>query len=156
MRFRTIVLAVFVAGFVAVTAPLFAQNRASITGTVRDATGAVLPNAEVTVTDTATGVSLKATTNSGGDYLVAALPASKYNLKVTATGFKTFEATGIIIPVGEKARVDATLEVGQITSEIRWRVRRWPKWRPSLLNFRRWSPERRSASLCLTAAISRN
>src|SRR5580704_7063983 len=100
------------------TAPLHAQNRGSITGTVRDATGAVLPNAQVAVTDVGTGVTLKTTTNANGDYLVAALPAATYNLKVTATGFKAFEATGIILPVGEKARVDATMEVGQITSEI--------------------------------------
>jgi len=113
MRFA-VVLAVSLAA----TASLYGQNRASITGTVRDVTGAVLPSATVTVTDVATGVTLKATTNAQGDYLVAGLPASTYNLKVTVTGFKTFEASGIILPVGEKARVDATLEVGQITSEI--------------------------------------
>jgi len=108
----------FMAACLAATAPLYGQNRGSITGTVRDATGAVLPNAAVTVTDVATGVTLKTFTNAGGDYLVAGLPEATYNLKVTATGFKTFEATGVILNVGEKARVDATLEVGQMTSEI--------------------------------------
>jgi hypothetical protein len=106
------------AGCLVASAPLYGQNRGSITGTVRDSTGAVLPNAEVAVTDVGTGVTLKSNTNASGDYLVAGLPAATYNLKVTATGFKAFEATGIILPVGEKARVDATLEVGQITSEI--------------------------------------
>jgi hypothetical protein len=108
----------FMAACLAATAPLYGQNRGSITGTVRDATGAVLPNAAVAVTDVGTGVTLKTTTNADGDYLVAGLPAATYNLKVTATGFKTFEATGVILNVGEKARVDASLEVGQITSEI--------------------------------------
>jgi hypothetical protein len=108
----------FMAACLVATAPLYGQNRSSITGTVRDASGAVLPNALVSVTDVATGVTLKTTTNGGGDYLVAGLPGSTYNLKVTASGFKAFESTGIVLPVGEKARVDASLEVGQITSEI--------------------------------------
>src|ERR1035441_9743146 len=109
-----ITIALFMAACLAATAPLYGQNRASITGTVRDATGAVLPNAQVVVTDVATGVTLKTATNASGDYLVAGLPAATYNLKVAASGFKAFEATGIVLPVGEKARVDATLEVGQI------------------------------------------
>ena len=119
MQLRTtIAFGVFMVACIAATAPLYGQNRASITGTVRDATGAVLPNAQVEVTDVSTGVTLKTATNAGGDYLVAGLAASTYNLKVTATGFKLFEATGVVLRVGEKARVDAALEVGQITSEI--------------------------------------
>ena len=120
MQFRTAIAfgMAFMAACLVATAPLYGQNRGSITGTVRDSTGAVLPNAQVTVIDVATGVTLKTTTNGGGDYLVAGLPASTYNLKVTATGFKAFEATGIVLPVGEKARVDASLEVGQMTTEI--------------------------------------
>src|ERR1039458_688350 len=109
---------VFMAACLAAIAPLYGQNRGSITGTLRDATGAVLPNAEVAVTDVGTGVTLKTATNASAHYLVAGLPAATYNLKITATGFKAFETTGIVLPVGEKARVDATLEVGQITSEI--------------------------------------
>jgi hypothetical protein len=110
-------VAFMAAGLVA-TAPLYSQNRASITGTVRDATGAVLPGAEVAVTDVATGVTLKSVTNAEGDYLVAGLPESTYNLRITATGFKTYEATGVILRVGQKARIDASLEVGQVTSEV--------------------------------------
>jgi hypothetical protein len=120
MRSRTaIAFGIFlIAACLAATAPLYGQNRASMTGTVRDSTGAVLPNAEVGVTDVATGVTLKTTTNTDGDYLVAALQAGTYNLKITANGFKAFDATGVVLRVGQKARVDATLEVGQITSEI--------------------------------------
>ena len=98
--------------------PAAAQNTASITGTVRDSTGAVLPGADVTVTNVATGISSKVMTNAEGDYLVAGLPAAAYNLKIVAAGFKAFEATGIVVRVAQKARVDANLEVGQITSEI--------------------------------------
>ena len=111
--------AVVLAVSLAATASLYGQNRASITGTVRDVTGAVLPSATVAVTDVATGVTFKGHHERTG--AIIWWPAAEhltYNLKVTVTGFKTFEASGIILPVGEKARVDATLEVGQITSEI--------------------------------------
>jgi len=54
------------AACLAATAPPYGQNRASITGTVRNSTGAVLPNAEVAVTDVATGVTLKTVTNAEG------------------------------------------------------------------------------------------
>ncbi len=104
--------------FLLATASLFAQNTASITGTVRDPTGAVLPNADIAVTNTATAATLKAKSNQDGDYLVAGLPASTYNLKITASGFKAYDATGVVLRVGQKARVDASLQVGQISSEI--------------------------------------
>jgi len=111
-------IALLIAVSLAAIVPLYGQNRGSITGTVRDATGAVLPGADVAVSDVGTGVTLKTSTNSGGDYLVAGLPAATYNVKITASGFKAFEAAGIVLPVGEKMRLDASLEVGQITSEI--------------------------------------
>ena len=157
MQLRTtIAFGVFMAACLAATAPLYGQNRGSITGTVRDATGAVLPNAAVELTDVATGVTLKTVTNAGGDYLVAGLPEATYNLKVAATGFKLFEATGIILRVGEKARVDAALEVGQSPARSASKAQASRKSRPSPRNCRGWSPERRSLSSCSTAAISRN
>ncbi|HTT66206.1 MAG TPA: carboxypeptidase regulatory-like domain-containing protein [Bryobacteraceae bacterium] len=118
LRFTTALLITFTAAGVVATLPLQAQNSGSITGTVRDPTGAVLPNAGVTVTNVATNVTHKTTTNGGGDYLVPGLPAASYNLRITASGFKAYEASGVVLRVGEKARVDATLEVGQVTSEI--------------------------------------
>src|SRR5579862_2274143 len=101
-RTRFGLVVTFLAVCFAATAPLQGQNRSSITGTVRDATGAVLPGAVVVLTDTATGLTQRTNTNADGEYLVAGLPPSTYNLKVTATGFKAFEATGVIVRVGEK------------------------------------------------------
>jgi hypothetical protein len=97
---------------------LFAQNSSSITGTVRDATGAVVAGADVTVTNAATGVAQKSTSNSSGDYLVAGLPAGTYDLRVSTTGFKTFQARSVTLQVNQKARIDATMAVGEITSEV--------------------------------------
>src|SRR5580693_2848932 len=95
-----------------------AQNSGSITGTVRDATGAVVPGAQVVLSDTQKGISLKTTTNSGGDYLLAGLPTGTFDISLTAKGFRRFEATGIVLETAQKARVDAVLEVGALTNEI--------------------------------------
>lgn len=95
-----------------------AQETGSITGTVRDRTGAVIPGAEVTVTSVAQGVARKVTTNSGGDYLVAGLPPGTYDLEISAKGFERFAANGIVLRVSQKARADATLQVGELATEI--------------------------------------
>lgn len=95
-----------------------AQETASITGTVRDTTGAVVPGANVKVTSAAIGLTRTTVTNTEGDYLTGGLPAGTYDLLVTAKGFKSFNAKSIILQVAEKARVDVTLEVGQVSESV--------------------------------------
>ena len=108
-----------VACFVILTASLLAQNSGSITGTVRDASGAVVPGASVTVTNVDRGTSIATKSNSDGDYLVAALPPGHYNVCVTQTGFKQFKlAEPIVLDVAQKAKVDATLQVGEVATEV--------------------------------------
>jgi len=97
---------------------LYAQTTGQITGTVRDKTGAVIPSAEVTVTNAAQGTPYKTTTNSAGDYLVAGLPAGTYDVDIVAKGFKKFAANGIVLRVAEKARADATMQVGEVSTEV--------------------------------------
>src|SRR5207248_2308561 len=65
----------------------FGQDTGSITGTVRDSSGAVIPNAAVAVTNPATSVTRDLTSNSEGDYLAAGLPPGTYDVTVTAKGF---------------------------------------------------------------------
>jgi Carboxypeptidase regulatory-like domain/TonB-dependent Receptor Plug Domain len=95
-----------------------AQDTASITGTVADPTGAAIPGAQVTVTSLEHGINRAATSNSTGDYLFAALPIGSYNLTVAAPGFKKFQATGIILSVAQKARVDVAMQVGGTNTEV--------------------------------------
>ena len=99
-------------------ATLFAQGTGSITGTVRDNTGAVVAKADVTLTDTGTLNALKTTTNNEGEYLFAAVPPGTYNLSVSAVGFNTYQATGIILRVAQRARADATLSVGEVKTTV--------------------------------------
>jgi Carboxypeptidase regulatory-like domain/TonB-dependent Receptor Plug Domain len=96
----------------------FGQGTGSITGTVRDNTGAVVPKAEVTLTDTATLTAFHTTSNAEGEYLVAAIPPGGYDLAVSAVGFNKFESKGIILRVSQRARVDATLSVGEVKTAV--------------------------------------
>jgi hypothetical protein len=97
---------------------LHAQDTGGITGTVRDHSGAVIQGADVKINGTAGGIQRATTTNSDGDYLEAGLPGGTYNLTITAKGFKTFKGNGVALRVGQRARVDATLAVGDIATEI--------------------------------------
>src|SRR5580698_9735012 len=71
------------------------SDRGTITGTVTDQTGAVIVGASVTATNVATGVSVKATTSSAGDYEVPLLPSGAYQLTVEQTGLKKSIQSGI-------------------------------------------------------------
>jgi Carboxypeptidase regulatory-like domain/TonB-dependent Receptor Plug Domain len=95
-----------------------AQDTGAITGTVRDNTGAVIQGAEVKISGTAGGNERATSTNSDGEYLAAGLPGGTYNLTITAKGFKTFKGTDIVLRVGQKARVDAALAVGDVAVEV--------------------------------------
>jgi len=95
-----------------VSASLFAQDTASITGTVTDPSGAAVKGAQVRVSSPDRGIDHTVPTNDSGDYLVAGLPPGPVVVDVTAQGFKKFEAKGVILRVGQKARTDVTLQVG--------------------------------------------
>jgi hypothetical protein len=97
---------------------LFGQVTSSITGTVTDPSGGVVPGATVTISDPSEGVTRNVVTNSAGSYLVSGLPAGTYSQVVTAKGFETYRATGIILRAAEKIRADAVLHVGQVSTQV--------------------------------------
>ena len=97
---------------------LWSQDTGAITGTVHDSSGAVISGATVQITSRAGGNDRTLTTNVDGEYLAAGLPGDTYDITVTASGFKTFKAKGVALRVAQKARVDATLSVGQIATEV--------------------------------------
>jgi len=90
----------------------------SIFGTVTDKSGAAVPNAIVTVTDEAKGTIVTATSNGSGDYSVPHLIPDTYDLKVTAAGFKGFEAKGIPVLADTSPRIDPTMDVGGATETV--------------------------------------
>ena len=97
---------------------LLAQDTGQITGTVHDSSGASVPNAKVTVSNTSQGINRPTTSNSTGDWLVGGLPGGTYSVTVDAQGFKKFQAKDIALRIGQKLRQDATLQVGATATEI--------------------------------------
>lgn len=98
--------------------PALAQDTGQLTGTVRDSSGAVVPNAQVMVANSSQGIVRNTVTNSDGDYLVAGLPAGTYQLTITAPGFQKFELSNITLRVAQKSRADAKLGVQRVTQEV--------------------------------------
>src|SRR5712671_7088151 len=95
-----------------------AQDTGSITGTVKDPSGAAVPNADVVVTNPDHGINRHTTSNAGGDYNESALPGGTYDLIVTAPGFKKDQAKGVKLDVAQKARVDVALQLGAVSEVL--------------------------------------
>jgi hypothetical protein len=90
----------------------------TILGTVTDSTGAVLPNATVVVTNTATGISHQTQTTASGDYSVPDLQPGPYSVTVNATGFGSQQVSNITLVVAQQARVNFTLKPGAAAETI--------------------------------------
>ena len=97
---------------------LLSQDTASLTGTVTDPSGAAISGATLSISNAEKGVKRTAPSNGSGDYVFAALPIGGYDISVTATGFKKFEAKGVILNVAQKSRVDVAMQVGAETTEV--------------------------------------
>jgi hypothetical protein len=118
MRIKS-TIRLIVASLVVFPLAVLAQVTGSITGTVRDGTGAVVPGARVTVINGDRGIHRATVANETGDYLVQGIGEGTYTVTVTAPSFKKFVAANIVLRVGQNVRVDATLNVGSQTEEIR-------------------------------------
>jgi len=91
---------------------------ATITGTVTDATGAVVPNVTITATNVATNIKAATRSNESGNYAIAQLKEGTYTLRAEAAGFKEFVAQDIVLVARDVRRVDVTLEVGTVETAV--------------------------------------
>jgi len=96
----------------------WAGTTGSISGVVMDSTGAVIVGANVSATETQTGVRTETVTDSKGFYNFPYLPIGTYTVEIRSTGFKTYSQTGLIIDVNSALRVDVTLQIGQATENV--------------------------------------
>ena len=96
----------------------FAQDTSSVTGTVADASGAVVPKANITLQNQATRGELHATSNDAGSYTIANVPPGVYNVRVEAQGFQTTTLNAVHVDPNIGRRVDVTMKVGDTTSSI--------------------------------------
>src|SRR6202045_3374661 len=114
LQFCLVVFAVL-----ALTFSAFAQvQNGQFEGAVTDPTGAAIANAKVTVSNSATGLSLSATTNSSGSYAVKEVPPGTYKVEVEAPGFKKLENNGVTANAGTISRVDAKLQLGKASETV--------------------------------------
>src|SRR5271166_1746960 len=89
----------------------------TIAGVVKDTTGAVVADAKVTITNTATNATRSATSNAVGEYQIPQLPPAVYSVTVSKSGFQTYAAT-IEVGVGGHATLDASLTVGSGSTTV--------------------------------------
>ncbi|MEW6125995.1 MAG: carboxypeptidase regulatory-like domain-containing protein [Acidobacteriota bacterium] len=119
MRLRSVLLMLgSVAMLYVLSATCNAQTNGDITGLVSDTSGAAVVGANVTVTNKATGAMRKTITNSEGLYAFPSLLPGVYELKVEQSGFKTARLDNIRLEVQQSARLDVTMEVGQVSEMV--------------------------------------
>src|SRR5579859_566531 len=98
---------------------LHAQATSGITGTVTDSTGAVVPGATVTATNTATGVSTIGLSQSSGAYIIVDLIPGNYTVKVEKQGFQSFVINSVAVePGGKRSTVNASLKAGEVQQVV--------------------------------------
>src|SRR5882762_3979844 len=91
---------------------------ATLTGTVKDSSGAVIPNAQVLITEVATGVTRTVSPVAAGLYTAPNLLPGSYDVRVSATGFSTQLQKGVTLTVGAQQVLDFTMKVGQMTQTV--------------------------------------
>lgn len=115
LRISTMILALLTITAVSV----FGQAiTGSIVGSVADASGAAVAGAKITITETSTGISRTAVSNIEGGYVMPYLQPGTYKVEVEKSGFKKSSASEVRLATGQSVRVNAVLEVGQITETI--------------------------------------
>lgn len=107
------------AALLAAALSLCAQEyRATITGTITDASGAAVPGARVSAINLQTGLVVKSETNAQGHYVIPYLLPGQHKVQVEHAGFKAFEQGPIELRVSDRIEVNAVLEVGQVTEKM--------------------------------------
>lgn len=94
------------------------ESRGTILGRILDPTGVGVPNAQVKVTNPATGITNSATSNSEGNYFVPYLVPGKYSVSVELTGFKKFVANEVDVRVSEQTALDVNLTIGNVQESV--------------------------------------
>ena len=105
--------------FLFVTSGLRAQVvNATLTGTVKDSSGAVIAGARVVATNLGTNLTHETVTDTQGNYRLPSLVPGQYKLQADLQGFKTSLISGITLQVAQQARVDVELQVGEVTQTL--------------------------------------
>lgn len=123
MQFSTLVFRAGLVALLLASAPVsvFAQatsGAATVNGVVADPTGAVIPGASVTLSNEERGFSRDVQTNAAGSYIFPDIPPGLYSLRVVSDGFDAYELTQFRVTVAQRATINVTLQVGQISNVV--------------------------------------
>jgi hypothetical protein len=94
------------------------QDTATVSGTVTDATGAVVPRAAVAATNVQTGIRVRTTATDAGTYVIPSLRPGDYSIAVESQGFQKTVRTGVTLQVAQVARIDVTLQTGALSESV--------------------------------------
>jgi hypothetical protein len=94
------------------------SDRGTITGTIADPVGAVVPNAPIEAKNTGTGAVFQAASSDTGNYTLAQLPVGNYEISVAVAGFKKYVRENLTVGVAQTLRVDVVLEVGSASESV--------------------------------------
>ena len=94
------------------------QETATLSGTIRDSSGAVVAGAEVAATNTDTNIVSRTNSGADGGFVIASLRPGAYSITVETTGFQKMVRTGVTLQVAQVARFDLVLQAGQITEAV--------------------------------------
>ncbi len=115
-----VAMTVIALGLLAVSSPVMAQaTSGTLTGTVKDIQGGVIPGATITVTSETRGTVLTAVTSATGDFVLPNIPGDTYTVRVSIEGFKTSERKAIALTPGDRVNVGTfTLETGALSETV--------------------------------------
>ena len=116
-RRSVFVLVLLALAFAAAPAPA-QELSGSIVGVVKDAQGAFVPGATITITNKDTNLTRDTTTGAEGTYSMASVPAGRYDVKVSLQGFRESVRANVPVTIGQISRVDITLEVGTLSETV--------------------------------------
>ena len=112
---------IFLAGVCAAFTAMLALGQGAngtITGTVTDASGAIVADAEIRITNTGTGIVFNSVSTATGNYVAPQLPVGTYDLSVTLPGFKTYNRVNLGLVAAQTLRIDVSLEVGSAAESV--------------------------------------
>lgn len=111
-------LIVFIILLIASTGAWGQSNQAAIAGSVKDSTGAVIPDTQVTATNVATSIASQTKTDSGGNYRLINLPPAVYRVSFSHPGFKAFTQESVTLDVNQVLELNPTLSTGQVSENV--------------------------------------
>ncbi|MGD0913358.1 MAG: carboxypeptidase regulatory-like domain-containing protein, partial [Terracidiphilus sp.] len=104
--------------FLLLAGAAFGEVSGSISGSVKDQSGSVVPNADVTAREPGTGISHETHTNASGYYTLPVLPVGRYELEVQATGFRSYKREDIVLDTDAVLTLDCRLAIGENSETV--------------------------------------